>query len=72
MLKLRGTSGQKSQYYYLPGLNNLNYISVGSEITAEEAIAVDTPGTFTIRLALSDGKGEKEKIRRANFVSEVP
>lgn len=53
-------------------LNDPEDISIGHKITAEEAIAVDTPGTFTIRLALSDGKGEKEKIRRANFVSEVP
>lgn len=67
-------SGKESQYYYyyLSRLNDPEDISIGHKITAEEAIAVDTPGTFTIRLALSDGKGEEEKIRRANFLCEVP
>lgn len=67
-------SGEESQYYYyyLPDLNMPDYIQVGNKITAEEAIAVDTPGTFTIKLVLPDGKGEEEKIRRANFLCEVP
>ena len=40
------------------------------EGTAEEAIVVDTLGTFTIRLELSDGKGKK--LYSAKFLCEVP
>lgn len=67
-------SGKECQYYTysVADLNEPEHIKVGDKITAEEAIAVDTPGTFTIKFALSDGKGEEEKIRRANFLCEVP
>lgn len=65
-------SGEKSQYYYyyLPQLNSPEYISTGNKITAEEAIVVDTLGTFTVKLMLSDGKGKK--LYSAKFLCEVP